>query len=60
MVDLNWNDSYSLGDLNIDKEHKKLFAIANKAFGVVSPDKKIASWNKYLLDLKAAKKLKEI
>ena len=41
-MDLNWNDSYSLGDLNIDKEHKKLFAIAHKAFGTVSPDKKVA------------------
>ena len=51
MVDLNWNDSYSLGDLNIDKEHKKLFTVASKAFGVVSPDKKISKIKTILAEL---------
>jgi hemerythrin len=40
-MDLSWNDAYTVNDSKIDKEHKKLFAIAAKAFGVVSPDQKI-------------------
>lgn len=41
MVDLNWNDAYSLSSNKIDKEHQQLFAIAAKAFGVVTPEKKV-------------------
>lgn len=51
MVDLNWNDSYSLGDLHIDKEHKKLFTIAKKAFLAVPPDKKIEKIKTVLAEL---------
>jgi len=41
MVDLNWNDIYSLSSDRIDKEHKNLFKIAIEAFSVVAPDKKM-------------------
>ena len=40
MIDLNWNDIYSLNNEKIDKEHKNLFKIAGEAFSVVSPSEK--------------------
>ena len=51
MVDLNWNDAYSLGSNKIDKEHKHLFHIAGKAFGVVNPDKKLEKIRTILKEL---------
>ena len=37
MFDLEWQDSYLIGDTLIDGEHKKLFEIARKAKEVVDP-----------------------
>lgn len=41
MQDLGWNDKYLIGELHIDKQHKKLFEIAGRAFQAVSANEKI-------------------
>jgi len=51
MIDLNWNDSYSLGNLKIDKEHKELFTIAKQAFLAVPSDKKVEKIKTVLAEL---------
>jgi len=37
MLDLNWNNSYLVGDALIDSEHQRLFEIARNAKNVVEP-----------------------
>lgn len=51
MVNLKWNDAYSLDNSKIDKEHQQLFAIAAKAFGVATPDKKLHKIRNVLKEL---------
>jgi hemerythrin len=42
MQKLSWDPSYIVGEPVIDKEHKRLFQIAQEAFHVVSPTERTA------------------
>ena len=51
IIDLAWNDAYGLGNNKIDNEHKNLFKIASKAFGVVNPKQKLEKIRSILKEL---------
>ncbi|WP_458701695.1 bacteriohemerythrin [Sulfurospirillum sp. 1307] len=51
IIDLTWNELLSLENTQIDNEHKKLFRIAQSAFSVVSPDKKMQKIKDVLKEL---------
>lgn len=40
LTDLNWRESYRIGNNRIDKQHQNLFKIAAEAFSVVNPKEK--------------------
>ncbi|WP_024955176.1 bacteriohemerythrin [Sulfurospirillum arcachonense] len=51
MIDLTWQEIYSLNNNQIDTEHQKLFQIASKAFTVTSNDKKLDKIRNVLKEL---------
>lgn len=51
MHDLSWKESYLVGETNIDREHKKLFNIATKAFQAVDTNQKPQKIKSIVLEL---------
>lgn len=51
MYDLNWKNDYLIHEDIIDKEHKKLFLIAKRAFMVVDPENKKTKIRKIVQEL---------
>ncbi|MEA3523422.1 MAG: hemerythrin family protein [Campylobacterota bacterium] len=51
MYELKWNDSYLIGNSEVDAEHKNLFAIAHKALTIVDPSQRKAKIKKMIQEL---------
>jgi hemerythrin len=51
MTELKWNDSYLIGNREVDAEHKHLFEIAHKALVVVEPSKRKAKIKEMVQEL---------
>ncbi|MEA1918956.1 MAG: hemerythrin family protein, partial [Campylobacterota bacterium] len=51
MYELKWNDSYLIGNKEVDAEHKHLFEIAHNALVVVDPSKRKAKVKEMVQEL---------
>jgi hemerythrin len=51
MTELKWNDSYLIGNTEVDAEHKHLFEIAHKALVIVEPSQRKAKVKEMVQEL---------